>query len=61
MMLELFQYDQPPERQGRPPRNCDCGGHHIAFKVENLEEFWPVWYLARRVLLTMRIMRSACS
>jgi catechol 2,3-dioxygenase-like lactoylglutathione lyase family enzyme len=37
LMLELFQYDQPPERQGRPPRNCDCGGHHIAFKVENLE------------------------
>ena len=37
LMLEPFQYDQPPERQGRPPRNCDCGGHHIAFKVENLE------------------------
>ena len=24
-------------RNERPPRNCDSGGHHIAFKVENLE------------------------
>jgi catechol 2,3-dioxygenase-like lactoylglutathione lyase family enzyme len=37
LMLELFQYDQPADRSGQPPRNCDSGGHHIAFKVHNLE------------------------
>jgi catechol 2,3-dioxygenase-like lactoylglutathione lyase family enzyme len=37
LMLELFRYDQPKDRNVRPPRNCDLGGHHIAFKVDNLE------------------------
>jgi catechol 2,3-dioxygenase-like lactoylglutathione lyase family enzyme len=37
LMLELFQYDRPTDRNGRPPRNCDVGGHHIAFKINNLE------------------------
>ena len=37
MMLELFQYDAPQDRNTTPPRNCDYGGHHIAFKVDNLE------------------------
>lgn len=37
LMLELFQYDLPARHGERPPRNCDAGGHHIAFKVENLE------------------------
>ncbi len=37
LMLELFQYDRPADRRAEPPRNCDCGGHHIAFKVENLD------------------------
>ena len=37
LMLELFQYDQPTNRNEQPPRNCDLGGHHIDFKVENLE------------------------
>ncbi len=37
LMLELFQYDLPARRNTDPPRNCDLGGHHIAFKVENLE------------------------
>src|SRR6516162_10455888 len=37
LMLELFQYDQPTNRNEQPPRNCDLGGHHLAFKVENLE------------------------
>ena len=36
MMLELFQYDAPPDRRTTPPRNCDYGGHHIAFKVDDL-------------------------
>ena len=36
-MLELFQYDRPADRNDRPPRNCDFGGHHIAFKVEDIE------------------------
>jgi catechol 2,3-dioxygenase-like lactoylglutathione lyase family enzyme len=37
LMLELFQYDAPADRRTAPPRNCDCGGHHIAFKVSDLE------------------------
>lgn|SRR5690606_6579175 len=36
LMLELFQYDRPANRRSAPPRNCDAGGHHIAFKVEDL-------------------------
>ena len=38
LMLELFQYDRPIDRTGEPPRNCDVGGHHIAFKVDNLDD-----------------------
>src|ERR1700684_2290103 len=38
LMLELFQYDKPQERETSPPRNCDCGGHHMAFKVADIEE-----------------------
>ena len=26
LMLELFQYDQPTDRNEQPPRNCDFGG-----------------------------------
>lgn len=37
VMLELFQYDKPAERRESPPRNCDYGGHHVAFKVEDLD------------------------
>ncbi len=37
LMLELFQYDQPANRREKAPRNCDVGGHRIAFKVENIE------------------------
>lgn len=35
--IELFQYDRPTDRNATPPRNCDVGGHHIAFKVEDLD------------------------
>ena len=34
--LELFQYDRPDDRRKQPPRNCDYGGHHIAFRVDNV-------------------------
>ncbi len=37
LMLELFQYDKPADRRTVPPRNCDYGGHHIAFKVDDLD------------------------
>ena len=37
IMLELFQYDQPADRRKSPPRNCDYGGHHIAFKVADIK------------------------
>lgn len=35
--VELFQYDLPTDRNPTPPRNCDIGGHHIAFKVKHLD------------------------
>lgn len=35
--VELFQYDRPTDRSPNPPRNCDIGGHHIAFKVADLD------------------------
>jgi glyoxylase I family protein len=37
LMLELFQYEEPADQRKTPPRNCDWGGHHIAFKVEDIE------------------------
>ena len=36
LMLELFHYEKPTDARREPPRNCDAGGHHIAFKVKNL-------------------------
>jgi len=36
--LELFQYDRPVNRVDTPPNNSDLGGHHIAFKVGNLDK-----------------------
>lgn len=36
--LELFQYDRPEDRRSTPPKNSDLGGHHIAFKVTNLDK-----------------------
>ncbi|MFM7146989.1 MAG: VOC family protein [Actinomycetales bacterium] len=36
--VELFQYDRPTDRNPAPPRNCDIGGHHIAFKVTDLDQ-----------------------
>ena len=37
LMLELFQYDLPTDQKKTPPRNCDWGGHHLAFKVTDLD------------------------
>jgi len=36
LMLELFRYERPNDAETQPPRNCDLGGHHIAFKVDDL-------------------------
>jgi glyoxylase I family protein len=36
LQLELFRYDAPADARVEPPRNCDAGGHHIAFRVEDL-------------------------
>lgn len=34
--FELFEYEA--ENQGRqPPRNCDIGGHHLAFYVDDFD------------------------
>ncbi|WP_339863346.1 VOC family protein [Paremcibacter congregatus] len=37
LMIELFEYEKPVDQQTMPPRNCDIGGHHLAFKVDNIE------------------------
>jgi glyoxylase I family protein len=37
LMLELFHYEKPAGASTQPPRNCDPGGHHIAFKVDDLD------------------------
>jgi glyoxylase I family protein len=36
VMLELLRYEKPLDARREPPRNCDAGGHHIAFKVQDL-------------------------
>ncbi len=38
LMIELFQYDKPNDQKRTPPRNCDYGGHHLAFRVDNIED-----------------------
>jgi len=37
LKLQLVQYDKPADRRQELPRNCDRGGHHIGFQVENVE------------------------
>ncbi|HWK61037.1 MAG TPA: VOC family protein [Eoetvoesiella sp.] len=51
LMLELFQYDRPIERRASPPRNCDLGGHHIAFKVSDIDR--AIQYLKERRIRVM--------
>ncbi len=34
--LEIFQYDVPDQRRDGP-RNCDIGGHHVAFQTDDLQ------------------------
>ncbi|WP_292226729.1 VOC family protein [Brevundimonas sp.] len=35
--FQLVQYDKPSDRRQDVPRNCDRGGHHLAFKVDDVE------------------------
>jgi catechol 2,3-dioxygenase-like lactoylglutathione lyase family enzyme len=37
LKLQLVQYDKPCDRRREPPRNCDLGGHHIAFEVADAD------------------------
>jgi glyoxylase I family protein len=37
MMLELFRYEKPGDASQIPPRNHDLGGHHVAFKVSDID------------------------
>src|SRR5690348_1472417 len=32
LMLELLRYEKPANARPEPPRNCDVGAHHLAFK-----------------------------
>ncbi|HEY1747545.1 MAG TPA: VOC family protein [Xanthobacteraceae bacterium] len=34
--MNCFNNDRPTDRNSQPS-NCDAGGHHIAFKVDDLE------------------------
>lgn len=34
--VQLVQYDRPDGRWTEPPLNCDIGGHHIAFRVDDV-------------------------
>ena len=34
--VELFEYDAPDQRTAAP-RNCDVGGHHLGFRVPDIE------------------------
>jgi catechol 2,3-dioxygenase-like lactoylglutathione lyase family enzyme len=36
LKLQLVQYDKPADRKQDAPRNCDRGGHHIAFLVKDV-------------------------
>lgn len=38
LKLELFRYELPQDAKTTPPRNCDAGGHHIGFQVEDLDK-----------------------
>ncbi|HJY88236.1 MAG TPA: VOC family protein [Candidatus Acidoferrales bacterium] len=51
LMLELFCYEKPSDASRKPPRNCDLGGHHLAFKVEDLDT--AVRYLEDKGLRVM--------
>ncbi len=51
LMLELFEYLLPDGRRTDPPRNCDAGGHHIAFKVTDLDA--AIQYLRHHELRVM--------
>jgi catechol 2,3-dioxygenase-like lactoylglutathione lyase family enzyme len=37
LKLQMVQYDKPFDRHKKPPRNCDLGGHHIAFQVADTD------------------------
>jgi catechol 2,3-dioxygenase-like lactoylglutathione lyase family enzyme len=36
-VIELFQYSAPDQLE-QQPRNCDVGGHHLGFRVPDLEQ-----------------------
>jgi len=36
MNFQLVQYDKPTDKNQNLPRNCDRGGHHLAFRVEDV-------------------------
>lgn len=37
MKLQLVQYDKPADRSEALPRNCDRGGNHLAFRVDDVD------------------------
>ncbi len=36
--FELFEYSKPDDRSAALPRNCDRGGHHIAIRVDDVDQ-----------------------
>jgi glyoxylase I family protein len=51
LMLELFRYEKPEGARTVAPRNCDLGGHHLAFKVADIDA--AIAHLRRRDVRVM--------
>lgn len=51
LRLKLFRYDEPANARTEPPRNCDVGAQHIAFKVQDIAV--ATAYLKRKNLRVM--------
>jgi glyoxylase I family protein len=44
--FQLVGYERPASAAAAPPRNCDRGGHHLAFAVDDVDK--AARYLAAR-------------
>lgn len=51
LRLQLLRYEKPANGRAEPPRNCDIGAHHIAFKVQDIDV--ATAYLKRKNLRVM--------
>lgn len=38
LVLEIYEYERPTHGTRQPPRNSDIGGHHLALRVDDVED-----------------------